>query len=140
MLFHIKITLKIKSTGSPEMAVIQNAINQFHKNTCIKFVARRSQADYIVIENAQTGCWSSVGRLGGEQKINLQSPGCVTKSGTVVHEFLHALGFLHEQNREERDKFVSIIDKNIRSGYEINFRKASPGQTTGFGVEYDYGR
>lgn len=81
-----------------------------------------------------------MGRIGGEQKINLQSPGCVTKSGTVVHEMLHALGFLHEQNREERDNFVAIVDSNIRSGYEVNFKKANPGETTGFGTSYDYGR
>lgn len=46
---------------------------------------------------------------------------------------------MHEQNREERDKFVSIIDKNIRSGYEINFKKASAGETSGFGIGYDFG-
>jgi hypothetical protein len=53
---------------------------------------------------------------------------------------LHALGFLHEQNREERDNFVAIVDSNIRSGYEVNFKKAKPGETTGFGTSYDYGR
>lgn len=122
------------------MAVIQNAFNQYHKSTCLKFIARRSgQSDYIAIDNSQSGCWSSVGRVGGEQVVNLQSPGCVTKTGTVIHELLHAAGFLHEQNREERDTFVTIIDSNIRSGYEINFKKASPGETTGFGITYDYG-
>lgn len=72
------------------MSVIQNAINQYHRQTCIKFVQRRSiHSDYLSIENSQSGCWSSVGRIGGEQKINLQSPGCVAKSGTVIHELLH---------------------------------------------------
>jgi hypothetical protein len=132
---------KFKFSGSSEMNVIQNGFNQFHKNTCIKFIPRRAtHKDYISIENAQTGCWSSVGRIGGEQKVNLQSPGCVTKHGTVIHEMLHALGFLHEQNREERDSFVTILEKNIRPGYEANFKKASAGETTGFGVGYDYGR
>ena len=122
------------------MAVIQKAFNQYHKSTCLKFVPRRSaQTDYVAIDNSQSGCWSSVGRVGGEQVVNLQSPGCVTKTGTVIHELLHAAGFLHEQNREERDQFVSIIDANVRAGYEINFKKASPGETTGFGVGYDYG-
>jgi hypothetical protein len=122
------------------MSVIQNAFNQYHRQTCIKFVPRRSShVDYVVIENAQSGCWSSVGRIGGEQKVNLQSPGCVTKTGTVIHELKHALGFLHEQNREERDKFVRINEGNIRSGYEVNFKKAAAGETSGFGVGYDFG-
>ncbi|KAG5682266.1 hypothetical protein PVAND_011630 [Polypedilum vanderplanki] len=123
-----------------EMNVIQNAFNQYHRQTCIKFIPRRpSHSDYIVIENAQSGCWSSVGRISGEQKVNLQSPGCVTKTGTVVHELLHVLGFLHEQNREDRDKFVKIIEGNIRNGYEVNFKKAESGETSSFGVAYDYG-
>lgn len=122
------------------MSVIQNAFNQYHKSTCLKFISRRSSdKDYVAIDNSQSGCWSSVGRVGGEQVVNLQSPGCVTKTGTVIHELLHAAGFLHEQNREERDTFVSIVDGNIRTGYEINFKKASLGETTGFGVGYDYG-
>ncbi|XP_070500970.1 zinc metalloproteinase nas-4-like [Chironomus tepperi] len=126
--------------SSSEMSLIKNAFNQYHKNTCLKFTARRSgQTDYIAIDNSQSGCWSSVGRVGGEQIVNLQSPGCVTKTGTVIHELLHAAGFLHEQNREERDQFVSIIDANVRTGYEVNFKKASTGETTGFGIGYDYG-
>jgi Astacin (Peptidase family M12A) len=71
--------------------------------------------------------------------VNLQSPGCVRKVGTVIHELLHAIGFLHEQNREERDQYVRIVTNNIRSGYEVNFRKADKGETSGFGVAYDYG-
>lgn len=47
---------------------------------------------------------------------------------------------MHEQNREERDDFVIIHSKNIASGMEANFNKASPGEATGFGVPYDYGR
>lgn len=48
-------------------------------------------------------------------------------------------GFLHEQNREERDTFVTILNRNIKLGYESNFDKAPKGATTGFGVGYDYG-
>lgn len=122
------------------MDMIERALIQYHQNTCIKFIPRRpSDRDYISIESGSTGCWSSVGRIGGKQVVNLQSSGCVSKIGTVIHELLHAIGFLHEQNREERDKFVIIRTNNIRSGYEINFDKAKSGSTSGFGVGYDYG-
>lgn len=115
-------------------------MNEYHAKTCIKFIPRRSSdRDYITIESGNSGCWSSVGRIGGKQTVNLQSPGCVRKVGTVLHELLHAAGFLHEQNREERDDFVRINSRNIRSGYEINFNKAKKGEATGFGVRYDYG-
>lgn len=48
-------------------------------------------------------------------------------------------GFLHEQNREERDQYINIQYQNIQRGYEQNFQKAQKGSTSGFGVGYDYG-
>ena len=30
-----------------------------------------------------------------------------------MHEFLHLLGFLHEQARPDRDGYVQIIERNI---------------------------
>ena len=77
------------------MDLIKSAIGQYHQNTCIKFVPRRgTEPDYLSIQSEQSGCWSSVGRVGGKQQINLQNPGCVSKVGTVIHEMMHALGFI----------------------------------------------
>ena len=43
------------------------------------------------------------------------SKACMLK-GTIQHEMLHALGFLHEHVRPDRDQFVTVNHKNIRSG------------------------
>lgn len=51
---------------------------------------------------------------------------------------MHALGFLHEQNRSERDSYVDIVWGNIQQGRQNNFQKASAETTDGQGVEYDY--
>lgn len=56
-----------------------------------------------------------------------------------MHELMHALGFVHEHNREDRDGFVDIVMGNIKSGYESDFQKATAGSTNSFGVQYDYG-
>lgn len=128
------------SFDSRSMNLIQNAMNVYHQKTCIKFQRRTARdRDYINIQNAQSGCWSSIGRIGGAQTVNLQSPACTTLMGTVLHEFMHSAGFLHEQNREERDQFINIQYQNIQRGYESNFVKAQKGSTSGFGVGYDYG-
>lgn len=71
--------------------------------------------------------------------VNLQRNGCLTTVGTAIHELMHASGFTHEQNREERDEYVEIVHRNIKVGYENNFEKAAAGTTSGFGSTYDYG-
>lgn len=64
--------------------------------------------------NLSFSCWSYVGRLGGGQQLNLGN-GCDTIA-VVVHETLHALGFLHEHNRPDRDQYVAINTVNIEAG------------------------
>ncbi|XP_034662822.1 high choriolytic enzyme 1 [Drosophila subobscura] len=120
-----------------DRATIENAIAEYHRRTCIRFVQRSSQRDYISIVSGSSGCWSSVGRVGGKQEVNLQSPGCLSRPGTAMHELMHALGFLHEQNRMERDGYVAIQYGNVQSSAMNNFEKAA--RTEAFGVPYDYG-
>lgn len=126
--------------ASEALGNIKLAMKQYHTYTCLKFVQKEADdRDYLFIQNRQTGCWSSVGRVGGRQELNLQSPGCTTKVGTVMHELMHAVGFLHEHTREDRDSHVDVLTQNIKPGYESDFQKAAPGSTNMFGVQYDYG-
>lgn len=69
-----------------------------------------------MFKGESSGCWSSVGRTGGPQTINLQLNGCLSKKGTALHEIAHALGIFHEQNRYDRDNFVKIRLENIQTG------------------------
>lgn len=123
-----------------DLALIKKAIGEYHRLTCIKYPKisccqsqpnllffdrfRKRQIidlNYVAITNNKTGCWSSVGKTGGRQELNLQSPGCLSKIGTPIHELMHAVGFTHEQNRWERDDFVDILWNNIQSGnYKSN--------------------
>uniref|UniRef100_A0A336KAV7 Metalloendopeptidase n=1 Tax=Culicoides sonorensis TaxID=179676 RepID=A0A336KAV7_CULSO len=123
----------------PQKAVIDAAINEYHAKTCIRFKPRTTESDYVVFKGGNTGCWSSVGRTGGAQTINLQVNGCLSKKGTALHEIAHALGIFHEQNRADRDNHVRVRFENIQNGLEANFDKARPGTTNTYGVPYDYG-
>ena len=70
--------------------------------------------DHVFITNQQNGCFSSVGRRGGRQNLNLGA-GCV-RHDIAVHEMIHAIGFHHEQIRPDRDQYVNIFWGNIRPG------------------------
>ena len=48
------------------------------------------------------------------QIINLQFPECFGEKGTILHETMHALGFYHEQARQDRDDFIIIASSNVR--------------------------
>ena len=74
-----------------------------------------------------------VGRTGRQQDLSLGN-GCVY-TGTIIHEFLHAIGFYHEQSRPDRDSFIRINWGNIQSGREHNFNKQT--NINSLGVKYD---
>ncbi|TNN27653.1 High choriolytic enzyme 1 [Liparis tanakae] len=120
------------SFSASEKLQIENAISDFHMSTCIRFVPRTSQSDFISIVE-QGGCWSWVGRTGNAQQLSL-GRGCLYK-GIIQHELIHALGFWHEQSRSDRDTFVRINFGNILPGQERNFKRMD---TNNLDVPYDY--
>jgi len=113
--------------------------------TCLSFVPYNPSvhSDFITVRGSGSGCSSSVGRRGtGEQFLNLQpntvEVGCF-RIGTVMHEFIHAIGFYHMQSATERDDFVYIDWSKIQAGTENNFNTYAANVITNHGVEYDYG-
>lgn len=115
--------------------MITDAIDKIQSKTCIKFQPRGYQRDYISIQNYNAGCFSNVGKTGGKQVVNLQFPGCFTKTGTAIHELLHALGLFHEQTRADRDKHVRINFENIVPEFIGNFVRQST--SLSYGVKYN---
>nr|CAD7444994.1 unnamed protein product [Timema bartmani] len=99
-----------------ERSVIAAAFLDYHQHSCIKFVPRTTQQDYVYLLKG-AGCSSAVGRQGGSQQVSL-GPGCLYK-GIIVHELMHAVGFWHEQSRGDRDHFVTVLWDNIQRGETV---------------------
>ena len=62
-------------------------------------------------------CWSEIGMVGGVQEVSIQNTDsqgytCATK-GIAMHELFHALGRFHEQNRSDRDDYVTVVNSNV---------------------------
>lgn len=51
---------------------------------------------------------------GGPQQVSLDDE-CISYA-TVIHEFMHVIGFIHEHQRRDRDYFVNILWQNIIPG------------------------
>ncbi|KAM4721745.1 embryonic protein UVS.2-like [Rhinophrynus dorsalis] len=118
---------------SSEKDIILAALEEVMVLTCIRFVPRNKEPDYLRIR-PYDGCWSYIGRVGGAQDVSLMKTGCLHR-GIIQHELLHSLGFQHEQCRSDRDKYIRIIWENISQDKERNFYKMS---TQNLGMPYDY--
>lgn len=67
------IPFEIKGNfDSQSLSIIQKAMDTYHQKTCIKFQRRTPKdSDYISIQNSQSGCFSSIGRVGGAQTVSV---------------------------------------------------------------------
>jgi len=95
---------------------ISRALKDLGDNTCIDFkvVSESSkQYDHKIKIVAGSGCYSYVGFQGvNHQTISLREVGCLSR-GTVQHEFMHALGFYHEQARPDAKDFIKVQYQNV---------------------------
>ena len=118
--------------------MIHKAISHWEKHTCLQFLPARQSTNYIDVIKEKTGCFSSsVGMRGGRQVINL-GRGCLS-FGIIIHEFGHAIGFWHEQNRPDRDNYVTIKFDNIGQSEWSQFIKLFNVYVDYYATEYDYG-
>ncbi|XP_056157044.1 uncharacterized protein LOC130131387 [Lampris incognitus] len=130
----VEIPYTISSSfSSSHKSIIGRAMKTFSSSTCIRFIPRCSQTNYISIVS-KNGCSSHVGRTGGSQELSLSTRGCVYH-GIIQHELIHALGFWHEQSRSDRDRYVRINWENIQNGRKHNFNRYT---TNNLNTQYDY--
>lgn len=91
---------------------------------------------YINFTNHPDRCASDLGyMLKVGQNLNL-GYGCMFK-GDIMHEVLHALGFIHQHNSPNRDNFITVHLTHILEGKEPNFDKANDSEVVD-DEEYDF--
>ncbi|TMW39165.1 hypothetical protein DOY81_015755, partial [Sarcophaga bullata] len=116
---------------------IVNSLKAFHNHTCVRFRPyRRNDTDYVYVKGDKPGCWSYVGHQARGQVVNFNDSRCL-RHGTIIHEFMHALGFHHQHAARDRDNWVTIMWENIKANHTHNF-VINKNDYTDFGVPYDY--
>ena len=99
---------------------VEKAIEIMNTTTVMEFIPFDSlDVDGIVFRTGKNNCYSYLGKIGGIQPIMLSTRCGVTE---ILHEILHALGFIHEQSRSDRDEYIDIIWDNIIPEYYSQFQ------------------
>ena len=129
------------SSISPRLrGLIEGAMTEWQDATCLLFVPRTEEDDYIKFvsrPNKEYCTCDSVGRRRGEQIIEL-GYSCQTK-GELLHTLGHVIGLWHEQARPDRDRYVQILTDNIETEQLENFKKVPDYSVDYQGKEYDFG-
>jgi len=120
--------------GLQTRSAFKSAISEIEKVSCVRFVKRKYQKDYVKVITGD-GCYSIIGRDGGEQNLSLGS-GCYRK-GIAIHEVMHVLGFFHEQSRLDRDKHVAVFYNNALLDSRRQFKKYKPYEGDTLNEPYD---
>ncbi|CAK5020229.1 unnamed protein product [Meloidogyne enterolobii] len=113
-----RIPYVLSTAYTPQQrAVLALAISAYNAKTCIR-------------------CFADFSRVGGRQQVSLVDE-CI-EYATIIHEFMHVIGFIHEHQREDRDGFVRIVWENVIDGANADFEKLSSMGLSNYGERYDY--
>ena len=116
--------------------LLRKAIKEIEDMTCIRFIKRTTEPDYIKIISKH-GCYSYIGKIGGPQTLSLQTSGC-HNLGIIIHELMHAIGFFHKQSQHNRDQYLTIHWDNIHKNEWHNFDRVDSSRGRVFTKSFDY--
>uniref|UniRef100_A0A0K0F132 Zinc metalloproteinase n=1 Tax=Strongyloides venezuelensis TaxID=75913 RepID=A0A0K0F132_STRVS len=126
---------------SVDKDLIRKALKILEDETCLQFqqVNKPSESSPGLRYYKGDGCNSHVGMKPtfGFQDISIGDK--CNGIGTVQHETMHALGFIHEQSRADRDRYLNVFLENVIDLMAHNFIKLELKDTLSYGSDYDFG-
>lgn len=117
--------------------IIKAAIEKINEARCVSVTEVGNQAEDYVSVQLGMDFSSHVGRQGGAQVLTV--PKDQIDIGSTMHVLMHALGFGHEHNREDRDDYVTVNMTNVKEAARSYFTKYT--WSSGYvsdGLMYDY--
>ena len=96
--------------GFTQANTVLTAISILESQTNLSFVYGTDDKGYIEFNDGSSTYSTATGKTGGKQQIYLK-PSC--SYGSTIHEICHALGFIHEHRRPDRNAYIEVFDNNI---------------------------
>ncbi|XP_023210012.1 tolloid-like protein 1 [Centruroides sculpturatus] len=120
-----------------QFKLIHEAFREWEAETCLKFIPAEPSHEYriIVKKGGSCGCCSLFGKTQRKQNLIINY---VCNYSMILHELGHVIGFHHEQNRPDRDKYIKILYGNIQSSKRVQYEKLTKEEVNSLGFPYDY--
>jgi len=107
--------------SSSVLSELQVSMEEWSSKTNIRFKERTNESNYITIRSNGDACNCGVATLGMNGSRGYIELGTRTTAVVIIHEIGHTLGYIHEQNRSDRDSHVIVNYDNIQDGAESQF-------------------
>lgn len=111
-------------------------MTKIEDESTVRFVPRKQDRDYLVISGETSGCWSTLGRNRGLNRMNISPSECMLE-GAIVHQLLHVLGFGHVTNQQDRDYYLDIVWDNVRPEHAQSLKLHEGRILPNYGMPFD---
>ncbi|MFS4494780.1 M12 family metallopeptidase [Maribacter sp. 2308TA10-17] len=119
------IVYRISGLSSSVRSELQKSFNEWTSKTNVRFKERTNESNYVTISSSGSNSNSGVATLGVNGSRGFIRLGTRATAVVIIHEIGHTLGYIHEQNRSDRDNFVRINFNNIQDNAVDQFFKSN---------------
>lgn len=119
------IVYRISGLSSSVQAELQKSFNEWSSKTNVRFKERTNESNYVTISSSGSNSNSGVATLGMNGSRGFIRLGTRATAVVIIHEIGHTLGYIHEQNRSDRDNYVIVNFQNIQNNAVDQFYKSN---------------
>lgn len=119
------VVYRISGLSAAVRSELQKSFNEWSSKTNISFKERTNESNYVTISSSGSNSNSGVATLGMFGSRGFIRLGTRATAVVIIHEIGHTLGYIHEQNRRDRDSFIRINFQNIQNNAVDQFYKSN---------------
>ena len=119
------VVYRISGLSATVRSELQKSMNEWTSKTSVKFVERTNESNYVTISSSGSNSNSGIATLGMYGSRGFIRLGTRATAVVIIHELGHTLGYIHEQNRSDRDDHIIINYENIQDGARDQFYKSN---------------
>lgn len=140
-LYYVKYKWASQRSAAIKANFVKQYTESYHEHSCMRFeeagTTNRNwhSTSYIDVSNRVRACFAMNGETNyrgqpGYNNVNLHDT-CFASGGTVPHELFHALGWIHEHQRPDRDSALKYFPQNVKRGKQSQFAKQKDSSASG---------